>query len=243
MPVQCISVVGTKFFHGIARLCEAVLCDLERDRVAKQIEESPRHDENAYCISICTLASASIESAVTRLLFLENRRIDFKKVEPFKWLGEIYPKKLFVADELAFIRGAILHNHLYQMEQNWSDETPSIKNIRKRPASGDGKYENNVDPISNKTKCLKINAVPSRIRFIDMIIFLNATSDLLNLMEKRSNNELGFSSSRVELGSDRGLTLENLVAVLCKRLTSYDPTYEIDSACSISQVSASPNIK
>ena len=230
MPGQFISVIGTKFFHGIARLCEAIIRDLERGYISKQIDSSPKHDENAYCISVCTLASASIESAVMRLLFLENKSIHFKKVEPFKWLGEAFPQKLSVTDELAFIRGAILHNHLYQMERDWSDETPSLKNIQKRPASSDGKYEKNVCIITNKTKCLRINAVPSQIRFIDMIIFLSATSDLLNLMEKRSNNELGFSSSRLELGSDRGLTLENLVCVLCTKLTSYDQLYKIDFA-------------
>ena len=220
-----VSSISTSFFHSIARLCESLLHCIERNAVACFNEISPRHDENAYCISICILAVASVESAILRTCHIEEGP-EFNSNKPFFWLAEKLPREKNKINELAFIRGSLLHNHLYEMEQVWKDDKPTIQNIQKRPASGDNKYDQNVNSCTHKTIQLGINAIPTQVRLADVILVLCAVTDLLFALEDRSKGKLAFRSVRVELNSTRSLTILDLINTLRSRLETYDPVYK-----------------
>lgn len=225
--MKYISIVGASLLHGIARLAESLLRCLEREAISKFREASPRHDENAYSVSICVLIVASVESAVTRFRYL-SEGLEFTPGSAFNWLGESFPEKKVVADELAFIRGSILHNHLYELEQAHDDGTFDLENIKKRHASGDGKYEKLADADTQRTRLLKINVIPSQVRMSDAIRVLNASLDLIGIMEEKSDGRLSFVDTHVELNGKSGLTLERLISQLTERLLAYDPLYASD---------------
>ena len=221
-----VSIIGASFFHGIAALCQFLLQCADRDSIARSDESMPRHYENAYCISICVLAIAAVESAETRIRFLEEGLEYSAPNGQFTWLCKEYPTKKIIADELAFVRGSILHNHLYKIEQGWVSDKRIISNIQKRAASGDGKFDKFVDPTTYKTKALDINVIPSQIRFLDVIHVLDAVSDLLSVLNDRSKEQLGFMSVSIALGNERGLKLGDLILRLKKRLETYQADHE-----------------
>ncbi len=221
-----ISIVGAAFFHGIAVLCQSLMHCAVRGAVAKHEEPIPGHDENAYCISICVLAIATIESAETRARFLEEGLEFSAHKGQFSWLCKKFPAKKTIADELAFVRGSILHNHLYKIKQVWVDDKPTITYIQKRSASGDGKFEKFVDPETYKTKTLGINVIPSQIRFIDVIHVLNAVNCLLSVLNEHSKDQLGFVNVRIEIGKKKGLKLSDLIQLLTECLAGYEAKHK-----------------
>jgi hypothetical protein len=222
-----LSIVGASFFHSIARLCEALLRSLERGGVARFEEELPRADENAYSITVCALAIASLESAVYRTHYSKNNSLEFELRDgAFAWLGSEFKAKQNIVNELAFVRGSILHNHLYEIEQNWGDSKPTIINIKRRSASGDGKHQKYVDSTTHKTNQSQINVVPSLIRMSDAIKVLAAVADLLSELQKNKLGNISFMNVRFELGTERGLTLNDLISRLTSRLEAYDSNYK-----------------
>ena len=188
---QYVSIVGASFFHSIARLSEALIRCADRKAIAYPHESAPRYYENAYCISIFVLAIASLESAIIRVRYSKDG-LEFPSGNPFDWFTINYPHEKANVGELAFIRGSILHNHLYSIQQVWVDDKPTITNIQRRSSSGDGKFKRNVNPKTFKTKVLEINVIPSQIRFADVIRGLQAVAKLLLLLDKISERKLGF---------------------------------------------------
>jgi hypothetical protein len=222
-----LSIVGTSFFHGIARLCEALLRSLEHGGVARFEEELPRADENAYSISICALAIASLESAIYRTHYSKNNSLEFElKDGAFAWLGSEFKNKHNIVNELAFVRGSILHNHLYEIEQNWVNSKPTIINIKRRSASGDGKHQKYVDSTTHKTNQSQINVVPSLIRMSDAIKVLAAVADLLSELHKSTLGNISFLNEQFKLGKKTGLTLNDLISRLTSQLEEYDSDYK-----------------
>jgi hypothetical protein len=222
-----ISIVGASFFHSIARLCEALLRCLQRDAVARFDQVMPRHDENAYSITICALAIASLESAVYRTHYSENNSLVFEiRGGPFAWLGSEFKAKENVLNELAFVRGSIVHNHLYEIEQSLVDGEQKIISIERRLASGDGKHQKYVNSTTHKTNQSQINVVPSLIRMSDAIKVLAAVADLLSELQKKAPGHISFMNVRFELGTERGLTLNDLISRLTSRLEAYDSNYK-----------------
>lgn len=219
--VELVTIVGTAFFHSIARLCEALFRCFESGAVAHLGEPYPRHDENAYCVSIVVLSIAALESAVTRTRYLEEG-IDFEVANWKTWLGNEYPAFEETVKELAFVRGSVSHAHLYSMLKISINEDVKVQVIRKRLASGDGKFENLVNTSTYKTNQLGINVIPDQIRVSDVTLILEKINDILLCLEQRTKGQLGFRNARIELNKESGLTLDTLVCRLNDRLKTYE---------------------
>lgn len=180
---KIISVIGNSFLQPITDLLQKLL-----DKIKGGVNEVQTSSlENGYSASVILLLVAYFESIMMRERYFQT---DFEERSSIKYLQKLVPDypRISELNECYIIRDCIIHNHIWEIEHNWSDFL--LLNSSKQKFSGDKKYNVNVDIENRSTKVLKLNVNPIRINRNDVKIVLTTIWESINELSEISNLEI-----------------------------------------------------
>ena len=188
-PMDIISVIGYGYLQPIADLIEK-LQEFKRDAGGT----------SGYAASLIVLSYLLTESLTNRIQHIEGRS---SFVGPHEFARLRFPNTQYpdTLDEIFVVRSAIVHNHVWDQTVTWDSQfrlimlSEALEDHQKRRL-----FDKVVDGISNKTKLLGLNLVPTSIGRSDSYVVLNKLVDFLLLLEDRSRSWVYISHQQVRYG-------------------------------------------
>lgn len=211
-PHSYRTVLGYSFAYPLITIIDQLIKMPHRG--ANEIQTSSF--ENGLSTAAILLTVTSIESMMVGAVDRDGRieEIDFFKAT--EELPQYIPEDLFYkVEELITVRDAIAHNHLWKAEFVYDIEFTTMKlhgEPRLMEAFGNKRFFHVLDKKRRKTKLLGFNLFPSRINCEDVIIGLELTRELGEVLIRKELLESSIFRPHMKLDSkDEPVTLENML--------------------------------
>lgn len=200
---QLVTIIGSAYFHPIADLLDKLISVPKQD--SNDVKGSNR--EIGYSVSLILLLVVLLESYTMRARYINRKNIPIKRISVPQYLGKLH-SDFDMIDEVAevfVVRDAIVHNHLWEIEYTWEDESIiKLLKAEKEQSSGDSKYNDHVDVAGRKTKKLGLNVVPVKIGNRDVYEVFQTVWKTLLFLENKDRNQCYVSHLHVRY---RGKTM------------------------------------
>ncbi|MFH2036454.1 MAG: hypothetical protein ABIJ45_08630 [Candidatus Zixiibacteriota bacterium] len=193
MSEKYLPIIGSNYFYPILYLLEQV--NGKYSNKINSVQVSPL--ENGYAVAIITLTVFCLESYLIRS---RQIMIDFNKYEkPLRkehvidFFKNGFKNEILLLEltELIIIRDVIAHNHIWDVDIDWTTNGLEFANEPKhlgRPLFGDKKFETNLNVLERKTRELKLNIFPTKIGTLDAIKVIKSMYKILKLIEDTDCN-------------------------------------------------------
>jgi hypothetical protein len=193
-PEGYVSIIGFSYLSPIAKLLET-LESLE-SKGPNPVQTSTL--ENGYSAAVIILTLLLIESAIARTQYVLNEKPPKKALE---FALRTYANSGFVGklEELFVVRDVIAHNHVWEAEFIWDDQSGmKLISAALKEGYGDKKYEKVLDPTNRKTRQLGINLFPTRICREDATTVLKNAVEFLRFLESIDRHYVYISPQYVK---------------------------------------------
>jgi hypothetical protein len=185
---QLVTIIGSDYFEPIADLLDKLLSLSTQD--PNEVKASNR--EVGYSASVIVLLVLLLESYAMRVRYINRTTIPIKKTPVHQYLKSLYSDfdMTHEVKEVFIVRDVIAHNHLWEIEFTWEDESEmKLLKAEKEASSGDDKYRDHVDVSSRKTTTLGLNVVPVKIGKRDVYEVFQTVWKTLLFLENKDRNQ------------------------------------------------------
>jgi len=169
--------------------------------------------ENGYSAAIIILTVFLIESSINRTQYIRNEQPPKK---PLDFVHSTYPKSGFLEklEELFVVRDAIAHNHVWEAQFSWEDQSQMhLISAKKGQGYGDKKFKKVLNPQTRKTRQFGLNLFPTSICRADAVLVLKTAVEFLLFLENEDRRYVYISPQPVKFNG-RITTFVELVAGL-----------------------------
>jgi hypothetical protein len=196
MKDELITIVGSSYFDPISVLLD----ELEKYDEGQSNEVQSGNYVNGFSSSICILSVVCLESYVMRVRYINKATQNDIDKTPVP----VYLKKLYLdfpyeqeLNEVHVVRDVLAHNHLWEVSFSWSEKKGMIHNASSKRSSGDKKYKQYVDSVTNTTSKLGLNVNPIKIGVSDAKTVIQTVWRILLFLESKNRNQCYVSHLRV----------------------------------------------
>jgi hypothetical protein len=165
---KLITVIGSAYFQPIADLLDRWL---SKPRPRPNKVQSGFY-ESGYAASCVLLLVAMFESYVSRVRFVQGKKVPDSKRSAIDVVLTVYPRlrhRKALAD-VYVLRDLLIHGHLWEVEYEWGGAHPMIfRSATKHAAYGNKMHVDRVNRRTRRTKALGLNVLPSRIDRTDVL--------------------------------------------------------------------------
>lgn len=195
MPTQRSEGYVTVIGLGLVQPMLALVEKLESWPPAVPNEVQTANRENGFSVSIVVLAAGLFESAINRTAYVRTERIGRAWPDYFKQIST----NAAVADQLEEVhatRNLILHSHLWEAKYIWDEEKGMqfTEPPRLRAGYGDNRHGRVIDPVTRKSRILKLNMFPSRIWRRDAYLVIKTVQEGVAELERMDNRYFPLSN-------------------------------------------------
>jgi hypothetical protein len=185
---QLVTIIGSAYFQPIADLLDRLLSLPNQD--PNEVKVSNR--EVGYSASVIALLVVLLESYAMRVRYINRTTVPIKRISVPLYLKSLY-SDFDMTDEVTevfVVRDVIVHNHLWEIDFTFEDESVmKLLKAEKEASSGDPKYNDHVDVSSRKTKTLGLNVVPVKIGKRDVYEIFQTVWKTLLFLENKDRNQ------------------------------------------------------
>ena len=213
---QLVTIIGSDYFQPIADLLDKLLSLSNQD--TNEVKVSGR--EVGYSASVIVLLAVLLESYAMRVRYINRTTLPIKRISVPRYLKSLY-SDFDMTDEVTevfIVRDVIVHNHLWEIDFTWEDESVmKLVKAEKEASSGDCKYHDHVDVSSRKTKTLGLNVVPVKVGKRDVYEVFQIVWKTLLFLENKDRNQCYVSHLYVKYRGNAakfGELLKELSAVI-----------------------------
>ena len=165
---QLVTILGSAYFQPIADLIDRLL--KKQRRRPDRIQSGMR--ENGYSAACVLLLVAMFESYVSRLRYIHGSKFNNSKHTALYVVFTAFPKLRHknALTEVYVLRDLLTHSHLWEIEYEWGGSVPmKLINAKRHPGYGDTKFADRVNPKTQRTKALRLSAIPTRVDRTDVL--------------------------------------------------------------------------
>jgi hypothetical protein len=186
-PDQLVTIIGSSYFQPITDLLARLM---GQPKSASNEVQTSSH-ENGYCACLVLLLVAMLESYVMRVRYINRDRFPIKKISVVEYLRQLYsdyqPWNELI--EIFVVRDVIAHNHLWEIDFVWSEESVmTLLQAEKESTAGDKKYEKVVNE-RKRTSALDLNIFPTKVDRTDVSKVFDIVWETLIFLESKNRNQ------------------------------------------------------
>ena len=204
-----VTVVGSAYFQPIADLVERLL----RRKPHRPNRVQSGHYEHGYSAAIVLLLVAMFESYMSRVRFVQPRRVTSEARSALDVVLSVFPRlrHRLALEEVYVLRDLLMHSHLWEIEYEWGGPVPMVlKKATLHLGYGDRKFRARVDMRTYRTKAIGLSVFPSRVDRRDVLKVFDTIWKTLERFQKQDMNQVSvshlhvrFQGKNVEFGSLR----------------------------------------
>jgi hypothetical protein len=186
-PDQLVTIVGSSYFQPITDLLARLM---GQSKPASNEVQTNSH-ENGYCTSLVLLLVAMLESYVMRVRYFNRDRFPIEKISVVQYLRRLYSdyQRWNELIEIFVLRDVIAHNHLWEIDFVWSEESVmTLLQAEKESTAGDKKYEKVVNE-QKRTNALDLNIFPTKVDRTDVSKVFDIVWETLIFLESKNRNQ------------------------------------------------------
>jgi hypothetical protein len=186
-PDQLVTIVGSSYFQPIIDLLGRLM---GQPKPASSEVQTSSH-ENGYCASLVLLLVAMLESYVMRVRYINRDRFPIKRISVVDYLRQLYSdyQRWNELIEIFVVRDVIAHNHLWEIDFAWSEESVmTLLQAEKESTAGDKKYKKVVNE-QKRTNALDLNILPTKIERTDVLKVFDIVWETLIFLESKNRNQ------------------------------------------------------
>jgi hypothetical protein len=186
-PDQLVTIVGSSYFQPITDLLARLV---GQPKPASSEVQTSVH-ENGYCASLVLLLVTMLESYLMRVRYINRDRFPIERIPVSDYLRQLYPdyRRSNELTEIFVVRDVIAHNHLWEIDFAWSEESVmALLQAEKESTAGDKKYKKVVNK-QRRTNALDLNILPTKVDRTDVFKVFDIVWETLIFLERKNRNQ------------------------------------------------------
>ena len=223
-----MSVIGAHYVPDIVLTFLPRIFDAYKIRDYKSKNFQVSTTENTFSTAGLLLSVVNIESFANRIFRFEGRCGTVPKTisEIYFSKNKHFPKKDFerLLQEVYVLRDVIVHNHIYDISAKVDEESWETKCFDESLAIGKGpldkKFKEAIDPVTKKSKLLKLNVQPLKIGFEDLFTVLFVFDVFVQLSQSILGDSYVPFRLYYKIGKECETSLSRLLAYYYRQITN-----------------------
>jgi hypothetical protein len=202
-PDQLVTIVGSSYFQPITDLLARLI---GQPKPASSEVQTSSH-ENGYCASLVLLLVTMLESYVMRVRYINRGRFPIERISVSDYLRQLYPdyQRCRELTEIFVVRDVIAHNHLWEIDFAWSEESVmTLLQAEKESTAGDKEYKKVVNK-QMRTNTLDLNILPTKVDRTNVFKVFDVVWETLIFLESKNRNQCYVSHLYVKFNGQTRL--------------------------------------